>query len=109
MISKKNHIIVLLLIIFTFPVIYQAIHMVFHHHSHHDYLTSNNKKASSISSEIEICFICDYEFFNNELPQNNQVEIKVFATNYCHYEDYDFSLPTLSKIYSSTRAPPFGL
>ena len=76
--SFKQHIALVLLVIFTFPIAYQPYHMVMHHSAdtecHHHCCHAEPARTSGIllepySAEDENCPICDYHFPVNDLPK----------------------------------------
>jgi len=79
LILPKNHIAILLMGIFTFPIIFQPVHILWHHyhgyqgirHSFSDESSENNIVIySETHSHQEVfCPVCEFKFSINSIPK----------------------------------------
>jgi hypothetical protein len=79
MVGLSRHIAVLLLGVFLFPVVFQAIHITWHqvhddhithHFCHADLIVQHSQPDEEILSEKEnYCPVCEYKFSINDLPK----------------------------------------
>lgn len=120
MFKFKKYIAFFLFLVFTFPVIYQQVHIMQHHaiiNCHTDcdnhYNTHNNIEpvnpktiSFSVSNENKTCAICEYQFTINQMPVVYQ-----FSKSNNYFSKYRFPFTGQHLICSyicgkSSRAPP---
>lgn len=115
MIGLKQHIALVFLGIFIFPLVYQPYHVVRHHGieepCHHECCHSHHEKTDGVIYDIlsdgdEHCPICDYHFPVNDVPQMHHLSSWLPYYKGFTYEakpELPYTTPTRSK---SPRAPP---
>jgi hypothetical protein len=110
---RKHYIIILLTLVFAFPLIFQSVHII--GHKKHFVIESesccvqhsNQKFAAEIKVTSEHCPICEYEFAIFSVSEFSNIYPSTFFI--------DFQYNTLSEVFHlyfrgsnrSLRAPPF--
>jgi hypothetical protein len=79
--GRRKNIAILLFWIFTFPIVFQSVHIVWHHsHAHADnhILCNEHTTAQAFHYKYSIdsqndnpCSICDYHFSINDIPKTS--------------------------------------
>lgn len=110
----KKYIGVLFILLYSFPVVYQAVHIIKHqtHGAHEHSHCSNHHPKTTFYVEAndideEDCPICDYQFTLFD-EGDRIVSEKYFPTYYTL--EFPFAYPKVSTRYknqNSSRAPPF--
>lgn len=111
----KKHIALFVLGIFTFPIVFQPLHVVWHqsHNQHGAEIyevfvdISHGHKLSVLNNINHHCLVCEYEIVINSLPQENYFHIIIpFVLN----SNYILSVfQPVYQLYSSKtpRSPPY--
>jgi hypothetical protein len=114
--KTNKHIAIVLLGIFTYPIFFQSIHIVWHHshglnNSFVDRKYSENEKSfdnviAHLSNTEVCCPFCEYKFSINNLSKSSLFECNIFKidNNYIDIVINQFRPCIQSK--KSPRAPP---
>lgn len=120
MLKSQKQISFILLLVFTFPVVYQQVHLLHHHALSNTHVCCEHHHCSQISvepvstkglfysnkSDNETCVICDYKFTINQMPIAFD-----FGNTFNYFGELSFTFNNANFICSFTyskpsRAPP---
>ncbi|MCG8698185.1 MAG: hypothetical protein MI922_09035 [Bacteroidales bacterium] len=120
MLKHKKQISLILILVFTFPVIYQQAHVVYHHilshihnscnhhHCSQDKVKTVNLLTSSYSEKTknEKCAICDYKFTVNQMPVDFQFDNSINSYSELNLKFTEENFGYVFILAKSSRAPP---
>ncbi len=83
--NRRNLVSVLLMLIFSLPLIYQPVHRIHHIHEgnsheeccdahHHHFPPEKNMFGIQLDAAHEHCYVCDYEMVSFSMPEAIQAQ-----------------------------------